>query len=572
MRTNGAALIATNQGYRVVPRDEAASAGVTPQLGDSSVPLPAQFGIRIVPLQYVGSAEMEEILNTMSVGGELIRADSTRNILVLMGTSSELEQLLETIEVFDVDWMAGRSVALLTPEFVDAGTLADELEQVLAENASTEGLYRMVAIERLNALLIVTSRRAMLEKITIWVDRLDRQATSLGTQLFVYRVENGRANEIAGVLSQVFGDEAPRDIPPAEIAPGEEPVVISTVTNDTELPRADGTDSTSLSTENYDTAISLNESKHERAGVITTDTGIRIIADEVNNAILILGTVQQYRQVLSALRQLDIVPLQVLIEATIAEITLTDELEHGLEWFFKNHLDGKVGTGTLDLGAATLAPLSPGFSYAITDAAGTVRAVLNALASDSRLNVVSSPSLMVLNNQEASIRVGDEVPITIQQQQATVADSNVVNSIEYRDTGVLLTVVPRVNSGGLVIMDIDQEVSDVAPGTGDNLTPVIQQRRISSTVAVQSGETVVLGGLIRENRTDARSGIPGLYQIPILGHLFGATTKDRRRTELVVLITPRALYDSEGARKVTEEFRRKMRSLKPFEDQESDGE
>ena len=171
---------------------------------------------------------------------------------------------------------------------------------------------------------------------------------------------------------------------------------------------------------------------------------------------------------------------------------------------------------------------------------------------------------MVLNNQQATIRVGDEVPITIQQQQATVADSTVVNSIEYRDTGVLLTIIPRVNSGGLVIMDIEQEVSDVAPGTGDNLTPTIQQRIINSTVAVQSGQTVVLGGLIRENKSLVKSGVPLLYKLPLIGPLFGATTQERRRTELVVLITPRVLEDARAAQQITDEFRLKMRSLEPF--------
>ena len=569
LRSNGAALVSTIEGYRVVPREVAPGAGVIPQLGDSTIPLLAQYGIRIVPLRYIAAAEMVEILSSMTVGGDLIRADSTRNLLILMGTSGELRQLLETIQIFDVDWMAGRSFALVTPEFVDAKILAAEIEQVFSDKPATEGLYRIITIERLNALLVVTTRREMLEQITKWVERLDQESPRVGVQLFVYRVENGRASEIAAVLSQVFGDEKSDAIPPAEVAPGEEPVVITTIDEDTPAAEADGKRLSSSSGSDYAGSSDSGNSAAQQGAVIKTNTGMRIIADEINNAILILGTVQQYRQVLSAMRQLDIVPLQVLIEATIAETTLSDELEHGLEWFFKNNIESKTGAGTLDLGAAALAPLAPGFSYAITDVAGTVRAVLNALASDSRLNVVSSPSLMVLNNQEASIRVGDEVPVTIQQQQSTVAESNVVNSIEYRDTGVLLTVVPRVNSGGLVIMDIDQEVSDVAPGTANNLTPIIQQRTINSTVAVQSGETVVLGGLIRENKSVAQSGIPGLYKIPFIGHLFGATTKERRRTELVVLITPRALYDSNGARDITDEFRRKMRSLKPFEDQQS---
>jgi len=191
--------------------------------------------------------------------------------------------------------------------------------------------------------------------------------------------------------------------------------------------------------------------------------------------------------------------------------------------------------------------------------------VLNTLASQSRANIISSPSLMVLNNQKASIQVGDQVPVTTQAQQSTATTSNIVNNIEFRDTGVLLNVTPRVNPGGLVTMEVQQEVSNVAPGTASgSLTPTIQTRKISSTVAVQSGQTVVLGGLIRENKNRSQSGLPVLYKIPILGALFGTTRNEHRRTELVVLITPRAVNDARDAEAVTNEFRRKMKSLQPF--------
>ncbi len=282
---------------------------------------------------------------------------------------------------------------------------------------------------------------------------------------------------------------------------------------------------------------------------------------------MILATAQQYRQVEATLRRLDVSPLQVLIEATIAEITLQGDLKYGMEWFFTNKVGNKTGIGQLDLGVPGIAAIVPGFSYSIVDNAGAVRAVLNALADDSRLNVISSPSLMVLNNQTASIDVGDEVPITTQQQQSTVGGASpVVNNIEYRNTGVLLSVTPRVNAGGLVVMEVAQEVSNVAgESTGDaNLTPTISKRSITTAVAVQSGQTVVLGGLIREQKTLGRSGIPGLYNLPLIGPLFGTTVDEQQRTELVVLITPRAVQDSADAAQVTDEFRSKMQSLRPL--------
>ena len=220
--------------------------------------------------------------------------------------------------------------------------------------------------------------------------------------------------------------------------------------------------------------------------------------------------------------------------------------------------------GTLDLGAAGIGAIQPGFSYAIAGGDGVVNFVLNTLASESNLSIISSPSLLVLNNHEATIQVGDEVPITTQQQQSTVADSNIINSIEYRNTGILLTVKPRVNAGGLVIMEVAQEASQVpSTGVADPLTPRIQQRKISSTVAVNSGDTIILGGLIQDGRDLSESGVPGFHKIPFLGALFGTKADNQARTELIVLITPRAVSSSTAALQVTEEYRQRLKKLIP---------
>ncbi|NIR28413.1 MAG: type II secretion system secretin GspD [Gammaproteobacteria bacterium] len=558
LRMNEAALVRDDGLYHVVPREEAFQGLVAPQLGDTQTPLPRSFGVRVVPLRHIAAAEMEKILAPYVHPGNIVRVDQRRNLLILAGTSQELGRLLETVRLFDVDWLAGMSVALFTPEFVQAKTLAEELEQVFGEDADgpLAGLIRLVVIERLNAVLVVTPRKAYLKKVSRWVARLDRDTAGSGQRLFVYHLQNGKAADLAEVLTQVFEDQAPVERAPAggaleALAP--ENAEESGETRTAPAPSPGRVSSTA------------------REGITVDERSpVRIIADEVNNALLIKATPQQYAKVQAALRKLDIVPLQVLIDATIAEITLTDELRFGLEWFVNHGLDGKEGTLTLDLNApAGLAAQVPGFSYAIADSAGTVEFVLNTLASDSRLNVLSSPSLMVLNNQTAEIQVGDEVPVTTQQQQATTGVSTVVNTIEFRDTGVLLTVTPRVNAGGLVTMEVSQEVSDVAPGTGESLTPTIQQRRITSTVAVQSGETVVLGGLIRENDQFSRSGLPLLSRLPLIGALFGQTTRDRRRTELVVLITPRAVRDADEARQITEEFRGKMESLRPLTERDA---
>lgn len=559
LRMNGAAVVLQGDLYHVVPREQLTQGMLTPQLGDSHAPLPQGYTVRVVPIRHVSASEMAQILKPFAPAGSLVRTDTARNLLLLAGSAVELAGLVETVRVFDVDWLQGMSFGLFTPDFVHAGTLAGELANIFGKGGRgpLAGLVKIVPIERLDALLVVSPRPEYLNRVADWIGRLDRSSGAVGQRLFVYHVRNGRAKDLADVLNQVFGVQEAEEIapaPPAQLAPGLEPVELRSASPD------GGEESESLAAPGSGDGESSGAANGRLSG--SGGAPIRIIADEVNNALLIRAGAQQYRQVLDALKEIDITPLQVLIEATIAEVSLTGDLSLGLEWFFKNQAGSRTGELQLDLGAAGIAPTG-GFSYVIRKA-GEMNVVLNALASASRLNIVSSPSLMVLNHQEASIQVGDQVPVTIQQQQATATDANIINNIEFRDTGVLLTVKPRVSAGGLVVMEIKQEVSDVAPGSAGSLTPTIQQRKINSSVAVQSGETIVLGGLIRENQNQTQSGVPGLAEIPLLGPLFGTTVDSTRRTELVVLITPRAVQDPAVARSITEEFRRKLGILKSF--------
>jgi general secretion pathway protein D len=300
----------------------------------------------------------------------------------------------------------------------------------------------------------------------------------------------------------------------------------------------------------------------------------RIVADPRNNALLVYATSTEFELVSAALTKLDIVPLQVFIEATIAEVTLNDTLKYGLEWFFD------VGNSTITFnttGVTTSQPKpnnliftqAPGFSYLF--ATSDIRVVLNALTQITDVNVISSPTLLVLDNEPARLQVGDQVPISVRSSTSvTDSDAPVVNEIEYRDTGVILDLVPRVNSSGLVVLDIIQEVSDVASSTftgatvTQTISPTISQRRIASTVAVKSGETIALGGLIRDSKTNAVTGVPLLSDIPVLGNLFKTTTDFQRRTELLVLLTPRIVRDSVDARTVTDELRRRLRAVEPL--------
>jgi len=569
LRMNGAALITSGTIYRIVPLANAMAEVRAPQLGDSTLALPGGFSVRVVPLRYVAAEEMAQILDPMISGSnQLLRVDSARNLLVMAGNASDMERLLDTVKVFDVDRMAGMSVALFIPEYVDANTLATDLEALLndPQYGLMAGLVRFIVVERLNGLMVVTPRAEHLARVREWVKRLDRDTGDASPRLFIYRVQNGKATDLAEVLTKLFTPDA-GEIPEAKLAPGLTPTTIGkrVAATTRKLPTPPGTE-----TPETNAPPKAPETPTAAAGDaggidIARTERVQVIADEPNNALLILARGTNYRQILTALKQLDVSPMQVLIEVTIAEVQLSDNLSFGVEWFFKNNFGSKSGLGALDLGAAGIGALQPGFSYALRGGDGVVQFVLNTLASESNLSVISSPSLLVLNNQEATINVGEEVPLTTQQQQSTVTEgAAIINSIEYRDTGVLLKVKPRVNAGGMVIMEVEQEVSKATTTVdADPLTPRIRQRKISSTVAVNSGDTIILGGLIEENRDLSESGIPGFHKIPFLGALFGTKADNQGRTELIVLITPRAIANSTAGLQVTEEYRRRLQKLIP---------
>lgn len=285
-----------------------------------------------------------------------------------------------------------------------------------------------------------------------------------------------------------------------------------------------------------------------------------ISADETNNAIIVFGTPRDYAIVDEALRKLDVRPYQVLIEAAITEVTLTDNLRYGVEWNFRS------GDTSFSLGnSATPTPSFPGFSFFYSNK-DNISGTLNALEKRANIKVISAPKLLVLNNQTAALQVGDQVPITTQSaSNLDSANDRIVNSVEYRDTGVILKVTPRVNASGLVLLDIAQEVSDVNENQTSGIdSPTISTRRISTSIAVQDGQVIALGGMFRNAKSYGKNGIPLLSRIPVLGALFGTNTDTENRTELLVILKPHVLRTADDGRAVTEELRAKLRTLEPF--------
>lgn len=579
---NGAAMSYDNGVYKIVPLGDAGATLSTPLVGSYERDVARGYAVHILPLRYAAANEVGEILKPFVPPGRVLRVDPARNLLIFAGTGPEARDLMSMIEIFDVDWMAGMSFALFPVQVADAKSLVAELETVFMQddNGPLAGVVRFVPIERLNAILAISPQQAYLKRAGLWIERLDRGAEGAGRSIFVYRVENGRAADLAEVLNGLFGGgtlAAPRP----EVAPRLTPTTISGTPRPGAAAGAEagGEAAAGQAGETGGGAPQLAQSTARAAtagataaraatgtvgasiATIGNGSDIRIVADDKNNALVIMATAAEYRMIEATLKRLDVTPLQVLIEVTIAEVKLNDDLKYGLQWFF-NQDNHSWTFSTLDTGAVSSA--FPGFSYVFSAANSQV--ILNALAEITDMRVVSSPQLMVLDNQSARLQVGDQVPIATQSAvSVTNPDAPIVNSIQFRDTGVILEVTPRVNAGGLVSLDVHQEVSTVGQTTTSALnSPTIQQRSIETTVAVQSGDTIALGGLIQDQDDHSTSGLPFLSDIPILGNLFKTTNDGKQRTELLVLITPRAVRDRGEARAVTEELNRRMSAVQPL--------
>jgi general secretion pathway protein D len=551
LAVNGAGIVLRGSSYQVVPIGETLSS--TPAVTVAgSMPSGPGIKVQVVELQHIGAEEMKSVLEPISRQGAILRADASRNLLVLAGNPSDLRAMNEAISVFDLDWMRGMSVAIHPLKTSQPAAVAQELETIFGVSGGPGSkLIRFVPNARLNAVLVITSRPAYLGRAATWIAKLDKIAHNNDDQLFVYEIQNRPARELAEVLKAVLANDDASDLggrtEPASVAPDLSPVMVSVDGNPT--------GGTAAVASNLDVRMGIEPASAATSFASAAAASLKITADTENNALLIQTTARQYERIERLLGQLDVLPTQVLLEAVIAEVTLTDELKFGLRWFFEN---GDFSVGFSDLAGGAIGAVFPGFgwSYATDD----IRVTMNALSSVTDVNVVSAPSLMALNNQKATLQVGDEVPIVTQQSTGTDAPgAPVINSITMKDTGVILNVTPRVNSSGRVMLEIEQEVSAVVKTTTSGIdSPTIQQRKISTRVVVNDGESLALGGLIQEKNDISRGQVPLLGDIPIMGNLFKNKTDGIRRTELIIFIRPRVVRDIAEAREVTEEFRQQL--------------
>lgn len=573
----GARIVVDRELYRIVPSSDApAGAPLRVSAARGTAKLPPGVSVNVVPLRYVAAAEMEQVLKSVAREGAILRVDAARNLLMLAGTSAEMAAMLEVVETFDVDSMRGMSFALFPVDAADPNTVAQELDTLFTNDTAgpTKGLVRFVPNRRLRAVLAMSPRPEYLRRAAAVVDKLQSVSRAGEREVFSYRVRNRPAGELAQLLSRIYGGGISATTRPAT---GSSEVTTTSETRTEERPAAPGA-STAATTlvdpsrsapAGFQPQPPLTPDPAARAPVgpqpgeerASPRGSVSVVPDEANRMLLITATRVEYRRIVGILDRIDTLPDQVLIEATIAEVTLNDQMRMGVRWFFEQ---GQSQFKLTDSLVGAIAPTFPGFSYFFNSV--NVRVVLDALSDVTDVNIVSSPTLTVLDGKRAMLQVGDEVPIITQQAVTVVTPgAPVVNSVTYRNTGVILGIVPRINEKGRVVLEVEQEVSEVGATTSSSInSPTIQQRRIKTTVAVRDGESLALGGLMQDRSSLARDQVPILGDVPVLGNLFKSKTDTIKRTELLILITPRVVRDVNQVRWITDEFRDRLNfSLRP---------
>ena len=587
LRMSGVALVHGAEGYRLIPTAEAVATGSADWARDPS----AGYGISVVPLQFVSAQTLIKLLDNYAAKPGTVRAEPSRNLIIIQGNSADRRAAIQTALSFDADWMMGQSIGIYPVSNSTPEPIINELNRIIdaGQGGLSQDLVKLEPISRQNAILAVTRKPELLKRVATWITRLDKSGGA-GTDVKVYRMRYGDARQVAKLLNDMFVGAGGSDLdsPANQLTPGSAPMASSSTQANTRGIQQSSTTPASTPTlgqaqqastsqpSNFDSrfngqrvagptmwasgnAASTSPAPGAAAPILPN---IRITADAVNNNLLIYANQESYNIITRALAQVDRPQLQVAIDATIAEVTLNDKLQYGVQFFLKStNVGAPPNTGSIvnTAAKAVLNRVLPGFNFLIGTEAEP-QLIINALHSVTDVKILSNPSLVVVDNQFATLQVGDQIPVSTQSAQSVIAPgAPVVNNIDYRNTGVILRVAPRINANGNVLLNIEQEISAVADnGNQLTLTPTVSQRRVASSIAVASGQTVLLAGLVSDTQTRTRDGIPGLDRIPGIGEVFSQNNGKAQRTELIIFIRPQIIRNGVDAYHVAAELRDKI--------------
>jgi len=605
LRLSGVVLLHDTAGYRLTPLGDAVGAGRI----DSAAANPEPgFGVSVVPLQYVSAQTLLKLMDSFATKAGAVRADTSRNLLLIQGTGAERRTAVDTALSFDVDWMRGQSVGIFPVSSGSPAPIIQELEKVAdsGENGLGQNVIKFQPIARLNAIMVVTKKPEMLRNAATWIKRLDRADTAR-TTVHVYRVKYGDARQIARVLTDMFlggSSSSSLDNPDNQVAPGSGTSTTSSAdrlslnanspTGMNGFAARGGTGAGAGATSGFGAQTQMTSMNNGTNGTLDSGRGaggngqpvlqdVRITPDAVNNTLLIYADQANYRIIEATLMQIDEPQLQVAIDATIAEVTLNNDLSYGVQTYLTSrNLGLKPNSGSILNTQASTPPATtvdpatgiatvagsvsnafinrafPGFNFLIGSETQP-SLILDALHAVTTVKVLSNPSLVVINNQVATLQVGDVVPVSTGSATVLTTNNTVVNTIDYRNTGIILRVSPRISVNGDVRLEVEQEISNVPTTSANSLTPTVSERRVKSAISVANGQTVLLAGLISEQQSGSRNAIPVLDQIPGLGDAFGHQDNATKRTELIIFIRPQIIRNGSDAHLVAEELRSKLR-------------
>ncbi|KQY96882.1 hypothetical protein ASD21_22960 [Caulobacter sp. Root1455] len=541
LAVNDVALLRQGDSLVLAPRDKARSSAA---LRDPSAVGGGRRGgyeVVAVPLSFSTPTEVAKALEAMTGSKAVLYSNDKLGLIVLGGSGSELQSLLETIKILDRNVFEGARIRWFDLHQAAAGSVASDLAKVLA-TAGVQGVS-VSPLNRLNGLIVSARTEQAMDEVANWIVRLDTPSRDLSTQLYVYRPRSASAASLARTLSQVLstGDakgggfnsrQSDRD------------------SSQTDAAKDDGGGATS----------SGGEGGAESFGEQKLEDGVRIGVDRDSNTLIIRAPAARWMSLQQTLAEIDRPPAQVMIEASIIEVSLTNDFRFGVDWSVVSD-NGKLAGNSVYTENGVIGPKFPGFS--ITYLGGDIDAAINALGSRTAIDVVSAPKLITLDNHKARLQIGDQVPIVTQTATDTTTSSPaIVNTVEYRDTGVILEVTPRISGEDKVVVDITQEVSGVAKTVTSGIdSPTIQQRKLSSTLVLEDGAVVALGGLISHRNSDSDSGVPGLKDVKFLGALFKSTSKEGARTELVVLLRVKIMRDPTASSQMTRDLLADMKEI-----------
>lgn len=618
LRVSGAAVVKAGDIYKIVPSDQAAVSGEVIS-GDALPPEATPLGqtARVVQLRYVSASEMKRVLEPIAERGSIVRADDARNTLTINGSAQDIATLLDAVSMFDIDTMKGMSFALVPVRSGDADLLADDLKNVFGseKEGPMGGMIRFIGNKRLSSILVISSQPQYIARARAWIDKLDARAEHSEKQFFTFRVQNRPAKELMAVLTSVFGSKGQGADPNVSPRFGQSSMSSGGMNGGGMMGGGSGGGASSSPLGALSASGPTGGGSMASGGGASTGGGpsggggfgagfggaggspssisglsvpgdssgggqagptpavsldndrYKIGVDDAKNALIVMATPEYYRRVRAVIETLDVLPNQIFLEATIAEVRLNDTIRFGVRWFMQTHpnifgfsgLRGGNPAANDALGnnllGTNVGAVFPGFAYAFRTTSQQL--TIDALNAITDTNIISTPSLMVLDNREAILQVGDQIPV--QTLTSVSAIGNTFNSVNYTNTGVILKITPHISESGRVMLEIEQEVSNVDPlSDPTSTTPRIQQRRVRTQVVVNDNESLMLGGLVKAETGKNSSQIPVAGDVPIVGNLFKNHGDSIDKQELIIMLTPHVVRSLSEGREITEEYKRKL--------------